>query len=65
MRKARSQAGSLCCPRRPKNDDGKVATMDVELGMHVLYAKYAGTEIKIDGRKLLIMKEADILAIVE
>ena len=48
-----------------KNDDGKVAAMDVELGMHVLYAKYAGTEIKIDGRKLLIIKEADILAIVE
>ncbi len=48
-----------------KGDDGKVQSMDVELGMHVLYAKYAGTEIKIDGRKLLIMKEADILAIVE
>lgn len=48
-----------------KGDDGKLQTMDVEVGMHVLYAKYAGTEIKIDGRKLLIMKEADILAIVE
>ena len=48
-----------------KNDEGKVTAMDVEVGMHVLYAKYAGTEIKIDGRKLLIMKESDILAIVE
>ncbi|MBX7213612.1 MAG: co-chaperone GroES [Thermoflexales bacterium] len=48
-----------------KGDDGKVQAMDVEVGMQVLYAKYAGTEIKIDGKKLLIMKEADILAIVE
>jgi chaperonin GroES len=39
--------------------------MDVEEGQRVLYAKYGGTEIKIDGKKLLILKESDILAIVE
>ena len=46
-------------------DDGKRIEMDVQAGDVVLYAKYAGTEIKIDGRKLLIVKESDILAIVE
>jgi chaperonin GroES len=48
-----------------KDDDGQRIAMDVEEGQRVLYAKYAGTEIKIDGKKLLILKESDILAIVE
>ena len=48
-----------------KDDDGERIPMDVEDGQRVLYAKYAGTEIKIDGKKLLILKESDILAIVE
>jgi chaperonin GroES len=39
--------------------------MDVAVGDVVLYAKYAGTEIKIDGEKLLILKETDVLAILE
>jgi chaperonin GroES len=39
--------------------------MDVAVGDKVLYAKYSGTEIKMDGRKLLIMRESDILAIVK
>jgi chaperonin GroES len=39
--------------------------MDVAVGDRVLYAKYGGTEIKIDGKKLLILKESDVLAIVE
>ena len=39
--------------------------MDVQVGDTVLYAKYAGTEIKVDGKKLLILKENDILAIIE
>ena len=47
------------------DDDGKRIAMDVKVGNVVLYAKYAGTEIKIDDRKLLILKESDILAIVE
>jgi chaperonin GroES len=48
-----------------KDDDGDRVPMDVEEGQRVLYAKYAGTEIKIVGKKLLILKESDILAIVE
>jgi len=39
--------------------------MDVSVGDVVLFAKYAGTEIKVDGKKLLILKENDILAILE
>jgi chaperonin GroES len=46
-------------------DDGKREAMDVKAGDKVLYAKYAGTEFKIDGDELLIVKQADILAIVE
>jgi len=47
------------------DDDGKRIPMDVKTGDMVLYAKYAGTEVKIEDKKLLILKESDILAIVE
>jgi len=39
--------------------------MDVKVGDKVLYAKYSGTEIKYDGKKLLILRESDVLAILE
>jgi chaperonin GroES len=39
--------------------------MDVKKGDHVLYAKYAGTEVKLDDKKYLILKETDVLAIVD
>ena len=45
-------------------DDGKRESMDVKKGDKVLYAKYAGTEFKIDGEDLLIVSQKDILAIV-
>ncbi len=48
-----------------RDDDGERIEMDVKVGDKVLFAKYAGTEIKLSGKKLLIMKEADILGIVE
>jgi len=48
-----------------KDDDGDRIPMDVEGGQRVLYAKYAGTEVKVEGKKLLILRESDILAIVE
>ncbi|MDX1686947.1 MAG: co-chaperone GroES [Candidatus Promineifilaceae bacterium] len=48
-----------------RDDDGERIEMDVAVGDTVLYAKYAGTEIKMDGKKLLILKESDVLAIVE
>jgi chaperonin GroES len=46
-------------------DDGKRESMDVKAGDKVLYAKYAGTEFKLDGEDLLIVSQKDILAIVE
>ncbi len=48
-----------------RDDKGKRIEMDVQAGDTVLYAKYAGTEIKVDGKKLLILKETDILAIID
>ena len=48
-----------------RDEDGKRIPMDVGVGDRVLYAKYSGTEVKVDGKKLLIMRESDILAIVE
>jgi len=45
--------------------DGKTAPMTVKAGDHVLFGKYAGTEIKVDGESRLIIREEDILAIVE
>jgi chaperonin GroES len=48
-----------------RDDSGKRIDMDVKKGDKVLFAKYAGTEVKLDGKKLLIMKETDILGIVE
>ena len=48
-----------------RDDDGKHIELDVKVGDQVLFAKYAGTEIKIEGKKLLILRETDLLAIVE
>ena len=47
-----------------RNDKGDRVTLDVAEGDTVLFAKYAGTEIKVDGKKLLILRESDLLAIV-
>ena len=47
------------------NEDGKREPMDVKEGMKVLYAKYAGTEFKIDDEELIIVSQKDILAVVE
>jgi chaperonin GroES len=48
-----------------RNDKGERQPLDVKVGDRVLFAKYAGTEIKQDGTKYLIMRESDILAIVD
>lgn len=48
-----------------RKDDGSRIAMDVKVGDRVLYAKYAGTEIKMDGQKYLILRESDVLAIIE
>jgi chaperonin GroES len=46
-------------------EDGKVAPLEVKAGDRVLFSKYAGTEVKLDGEEHLIMREDDILGIVE
>ena len=48
-----------------RDDSGKRVVLDVSVHDTVLFAKYAGTEFKVDGKKLLILKESDLLAIVE
>ncbi len=47
-----------------KSDDGKTIPMEVKVGDKVLYGKYSGTEVTVDGKELLIMRESDIFAIV-
>jgi chaperonin GroES len=46
-------------------EDGKIHPLDVKAGDRVLFAKYAGTEVKIDGEEHLIMREDDILGVIE
>lgn len=46
-------------------DDGKASPLDVKVGDKVLFSKYAGTEVKIEGEEYLIMREDDILGIIE
>lgn len=48
-----------------RDDDGKRVPLDVKEGDKVLFAKYSGTEIKLEGKKVLILRESDLLAIVE
>jgi chaperonin GroES len=47
-----------------KAEDGKVTPLDVKAGDRVLFGKWSGTEVKVDGEDLLIMKESDILGVV-
>jgi chaperonin GroES len=48
-----------------KTEDGKVLPLDVKIGDIVLFGKYAGTEVKVDGEDYLMMREDDILAVIE
>ena len=46
-------------------DNGKRTTLEVQVGQRILFAKYAGTEVKIDNEELLILRESDVMGIVE
>ncbi len=48
-----------------RDEKGKVTPLDVKAGDRVLFGKWSGTEIKLDGQELLIMKEADIMGVIE
>ena len=48
-----------------RNDDGQVQALDVKAGDRILFGKWSGTEIKINGEDLLIMKESDVMGVIE
>ena len=48
-----------------RSDDGEIRPLDVEVGDRVLFGKWSGTEIKLDGEELMIMKESDLMGIIE
>ena len=63
--KEKPQEGEVIAVGKGKiNEDGKVFPLDVKAGDRILFGKYAGTEVKIDGEELLIMKEDEVLGII-
>jgi chaperonin GroES len=48
-----------------RDESGKVAALDVKAGDRVLFGKWSGTEVRIDGQDLLIMKESDVMGVIE
>jgi len=81
MEEERTTAGGIVIPdsatEKPSNgevvavgkgkvsDSGQVTAMDVKVGDKIMFGKYSGTEVKVDGEELLIMREDDIMAVVE
>jgi chaperonin GroES len=64
--KEKPQQGKVMAVGKGKvNDDGKVTPLDVKVGDTILFGKYSGSEIKVDGEEHLIMREDDILGVVE
>ena len=64
--KEKPQEGKVIAVGKGKaNEDGKVTPLDVKAGDRVRFGKYSGTEIKIDGEEHLIMREDDILGVIE
>jgi chaperonin GroES len=64
--KEKPQEGKVLAVGKGKiTEDGKVVPLDVKVGDRILFGKYAGTEIKIEGEEHLIMREEDILGIIE
>ncbi len=63
--KEKPQEGSvLAVGSGTRLDNGDIAPLDVKVGDRVLFAKYAGTEFKLDGEELIILSEKDILAVI-
>ena len=64
--KEKPQQGEVISVGKGKsNDEGKVFPLDVKAGDNILFGKYSGTEIKIDGEELLIMREEEVLGILK
>jgi chaperonin GroES len=64
--KEKPQEGKVVAVGKGKlNDDGKVMPLDVKAGDRILFGKYSGSEVKLDGEEHLILREEDILGIIE
>jgi chaperonin GroES len=63
--KEKPQEGRVVAVGPGKNEDGKVIPLGVKAGDRILFGKYSGTEIKLDGEEHLIMREDDILGVLE
>ncbi len=64
--KEKPQQGKIIAVGKGKvTEDGKVLGMDVKVGDKILFGKYSGTEIKIEGKEYLMMREDDVLGVVE
>jgi chaperonin GroES len=63
--KEKPQEGKVIAVGKGKVEDGKAVALEVKVGNKVLYGKYSGTEIRVDGEEMLIVKEEDILAIIK
>lgn len=63
--KEKPQEGKVVAVGPGKQEDGKLIAVDVRAGDKVLFGKYAGTEIKLDGEEHLILREDDILGVIE
>jgi chaperonin GroES len=55
----------VACGAGARDENGKVVPLDVKVGDRVLFGKWSGTEVKIDGQELLIMKESDIMGVLD
>ena len=60
-----SQGKVIAVGNGKKTDDGKVIPLDVKEGDKILFGKYAGTEIKVDGKEYLMMREDEVFAVIE
>jgi chaperonin GroES len=63
--KEKPQEGKVKAVGKGRYEDGKLIPLDVKVGDKVLYGKYSGTEIKHDGKEYLIVRESDILAVLD
>ena len=64
--KEKPQQGTVVAVGKGKvTEDGKVLPLDVKVGDKVLFGKYSGNEVKVDGEDLLVMREEDIMAVIE
>ena len=65
LKKSRRKGKCVAVGKGKVNDDGKITPLDVKVNDRILFGKYSGTEINVDGEEHLIMREDDILGVIE